>query len=613
MIKIKIYAIIILLLLTPLSVLAQESGMEVSGELATDASVITESDALEQEPAGDELEDDEIVFEDDGLISVDFQNCDINQVIKVLGDITGTVIIPHDELQGKINVVSLDKVEPEVVSHVLESVLMTKGFTLIKSGAALKVVPLPETKQTSVAVKIGVSPAGISDQDVVITQVMPVKYSSALKLKTILQPLVGKHGNIIANERTNTLIITDLSSNIRRLATIIDQMERPLPSDTQVKTFVLNYGDAEKISEILNDLSQEGRDEKYPVPEQIITDEGAPLEIYGAIGAFAEKETGSIVVTSAPINFPAIERLIKKLDVFPPQAMIEVIIMDVTLDDDFAMGIEFGDATSPTLTTKGYKTDLDFDTFNESTFHSLLGLATDAGTAGFTYRILNESETIEALAFILDSQENSKVLSTPKILASNNQESSITVGQEIPIIESSTTDLANNVTNVDYRYENIGLNMKVTPRISRDGYVNMKIHAELKDLSAQTLFGASIINTREADATIIIPDGHTVVLGGLMRDNNSVVEKKIPLLGDIPFLGVLFKKTKTSLFKTELIIFLRPHIIKNTADLEKISAEPIRKMQRIKAAQSSSDLKKAVREALGYKSKEDLKKKSKKK
>jgi|GEM_PF-610394 len=537
---------------------------------------------------------------DDELISVNFQNADINQVIQVLGDITDTVIIPPPDLTGTITISSMDRVRPEVVAPILESALMTKGYTVIRTDTALKIVPMTDTKQSNVAVKIGINPASITENDVVITQVMPLEYASALQLKTILQPLIGKHGNILSEDRTNTLIITDLASNIKRLATVIAEMERPLPSEMQVKTFVLNYADSEKVAEILKSLSSDDKNKPYPRKTQPLTD-GKSVEIYGPIQAFAEKGTSSIVVTSAPVNFPSLEQIIKDLDTFPSQAMIEVVIMDVMLDDNFKMGVELSDATTPTLTTKGIMVDGNQDNFDESIFHSLLGLATDASTAGFTYRLMNSDQTQQLLAFILKSQANSKDVSPPQILASNNQESSITVAQEIPIIQSSTTDLANNVTNVDYRYENVGLNIKVTPRISRDDYVNMKIHAEFKDIAAQKIYNASVINNRTADATVLVPNGQTVVLGGLMRDNDSVIEKKVPLLGDIPFLGVLFKSTETSTQKTELLIFLTPHIVKNPQDLKDLSAKSEQKAELIKAAATEEELKNAVQFAVDYK------------
>jgi type II secretory pathway component GspD/PulD (secretin) len=536
---------------------------------------------------------------DDNLISVNFQDADIKQVLNVIEVLTGKVIIPPDDLQGTITIESLEKVSPEVVISILESTLMVKGYTLIESDNTFKIVPLPDTKQTNVAVNVGTSPDDIKETDVVITQVMTLKYASANTLKTILQPLVGKHGNILANDSTNTLIITDLSANIKRLAKIIAEVERPQPANIQVKTFTLNYGDAEKIAKILTDLSKEKTEAPIPLPEEIQALGGKP-EIYGTVEAFSDKETSSIVVASAPINFPTIDRLIKELDVFPPQAMIEVIIMDVTLGDDFSMGIDYSDATNPTSTTEGIKFDADNSGFKESIIHSLLGLATDAATSGFTYRILNSSETIQALAFILSSQENSKVISTPKILASNNLESSITVGQEIPIVESSTTDLANNVTNVDYRYQDVGLILKVTPRISRDGYTNLKVHAQLSDLSPQTIINAPVINKREADANVIIPDGQTVVLGGLMRDNDSVVENKIPFLGDIPIFGLLFKKTETVLLKTELLIFLTPYIIKNSEDLAKVTAASHNKLISIQGVSQPEELKKTVKKVVNY-------------
>jgi len=577
----KIFLLLLLFLLVPVLCFSQE------------ADPIEEDKDTHIEDIFEEAEE----MDDDGLISVKFQDTDIKQAIEVLGDLTGTVIIPHKDLEGKVNIVSLEKVEPEVIINIIESALQVKGFTLIKSGSALKVVPLGDTTQSNVQVNIGITPGLIKDTDLVITQVMPIKYSSALKLKTVLQPLVGKHGNIIANERTNTLVITDSSSNIKRLATIIQEMEHPQPAKTQVKTYVLNYGDVTKIAKILSDLSSEEKAAFHHLLKEL--DQDTSLEIFGEIQAYTEEETNAIVVASAPVNFPAIEKIIHALDVFPPQSMIEVVIMDVTLDDDFTMGVEYSDPTTPSSTTlAGAKNFFTDDNRKFGVFHSLLGLNTDASTAGFTYRIMNSKETFSVLGFILNSVENSKVLSTPRILASNNQESSITVGQEIPIIESSTTDLTNNVTNVDFRYEDVGLNLKVTPRISHDGYVNMKIHAELKDLSAQTLFDASIINTREADANVIIPNGHTIVLGGLMRDNNSVIEKKVPLLGDIPYLGNFFKKTETSLLKTELLIFITPHIIKNTQDLVRISSSSKTKLSEMKKAQSGEELKKAVKKVM---------------
>ena len=280
--------------------------------------------------------------------------------------------------------------------------------------------------------------------------------------------------------------------------------------------------------------------------------------------------------------------------------MIEVIIMDVTLSDDLTMGVEFAHPTNSTVTTEGLKIDGGGSSDKESIFHSLLGLTEAASEKGFTYRLLNRKETLNLLAFILSSQENSKVLSTPRILASNNQESTITVGQEVPIIESSVVDLVNNVKTVNYKYEDVGLQLKVTPRISKEKIVNLVVHAELKDLSAQKIFDASIINKREADATVIIPDGYTAVLGGLMRDNNSVIENKIPILGDIPILGNLFKKTETSLLKTELLIFLTPKIIEDEKDIKMIASDFKEKLEKIKKAQTKNEMKDTVKEVVDY-------------
>jgi general secretion pathway protein D len=529
----------------------------------------------------------------DDLVSINFQDADITQVVKVLGDLTGTVILAPDELKGKITVVSLEKVRPETVVSVLESALMMRGYTVVKTDESLKIVPMPETKQTNVSVHVGTLPADIRDQDVVITQVMPLKYSSAVKIKNDLQTLIGRHGNILANERTNTLVVTDTAANIRRLATIIEHMERRLPPTLQVRTFILNYADATRIAEILTNLSKKDDTSQPPIASDEVPDALADLELYGEIQANVETETNAVIVATAPVNFPAIEQLVKKLDVFPLQAMIEAIIVDVTLDDTTTMGAEIGTPDASTSTTEGIRIHGQSDD-KYAIAHSLLGLATDASTKGFTYRLLNEKETFSILGFILKTREKSKVLSTPKVLASNNQESQITVGQEIPIIESSVTDVVNNITTVNFKYEDVGLQLKVTPRISRDNYVNMKIHAEFKDLSPKTLFDASIINKREADATVIVPDGYTVVLGGLMRDNDAVVEDKVPLLGDIPLLGHLFKKTRDTTVKSELLIFLTPRVIRDKSDLERITTVSRQRVEVLNQARTKKEIRKAI-------------------
>jgi general secretion pathway protein D len=549
-----------------------------------------------------QAEQDHALDANDNLISLSFQDADINQAIKVLGDLTGTVIIPHEELKGTVSILSMEKVKPETVINVLESALMIRGFTLVKSGDALKVIPISDVKQTNVEVQVGNLPETIKDQDLVITQVLHLQYASAIKVKNDLQSLIGKHGNIVANERTNTIVVTDTSSNIKRLATIIRQLDKPLSAKLQVRTFTVNYGDAKKIAAILNDLSKEEKDTRYP--EEVEFKFGdMPLEIFGEIEAYAEEETNSIVVATSPVNFQAIEKLIMKLDVFPPQAMIEVVLMDVTLSDDLTMGVEYASATNPTVTTEGIKTGKN----DQNIFHSLLNLSTAASTQGFTYRILNQSERTNLLAYILKTQENTKVLSTPRILASNNQESSITVGQEIPIIESSVTDLVNNVTTVNFKYQDVGLGLQVTPRISQDGYVNLKVHAELKDLSAQTLFDASIINKREADATVMVPDGHTVVLGGLMRDNDSIIENKVPFFGDIPVLGHFFKKSEKKLLKTELLVFLTPQIIKSIEDLEEMTKTSKAKLDILRRVENNQQLKNAVKTTVDPKAEKNKK------
>jgi len=176
-----------------------------------------------------------------------------------------------------------------------------------------------------------------------------------------------------------------------------------------------------------------------------------------------------------------------------------------------------------------------------------------------------------------------EVLSRPAILARNSQQANITVGQQVPLITSTRFDTFGNQIN-SFRYQDIGIILQVTPFITSDGQIEMILAPQISSLSDQTIpissggtngapIGAPIINIRSADTVVVTPDGQTVVIGGMMQNQKTQTESKIPLLGDIPLLGNLFKRKLKQDVKTELLIFLTPHIVAEPAQLAGMSAK----------------------------------------
>ncbi len=267
-----------------------------------------------------------------------------------------------------------------------------------------------------------------------------------------------------------------------------------------------------------------------------------------------DPETGSLIVIADEETNAKIAEIIKQLDRPAPQVLINVVFLEVTHSADLDLGVE-GEIT------------LDSDDVTDiDTLSSVFG----APTEGAFVKILEHdwSATLHALG--KDAQL--EVLSRPSVLARNNTESLIVVGQEVPFITNSRITSEGDTLNT-VEYEDIGIILRVTPYITPDGLVEMHVLPEISTMTGDSVpisenVSAPVFAKRSAETHVIIPDGKTVAIGGLMQDNNTESVSKIPILGDIPLIGALFRRTKTEKAKTELIIFLTPYVVNSTDLLE---------------------------------------------
>ena len=268
-----------------------------------------------------------------------------------------------------------------------------------------------------------------------------------------------------------------------------------------------------------------------------------------------DAETDSIIIITDEETNSQIGRVIETLDRPVPQVLIKVLFLEITHTDALDLGVE------------GSYDDRDGSGENDQ---FLTDFGIDAASQGGFYRILNQklNVTLRALA----QQGKLEVLSRPSVLARNNETATITIGQEVPFIRNSRiTDEGQTINTVEY--EDIGIILEVTPHITSDRLVEMEVLPEISTLTAETVaisdtIDAPVIAKRSAQTRVVVGDGKTVVIGGLMEDNETEAVRKVPFLGDIPYLGVLFRRTITSKAKTELLIFLTPHVIETVRELD---------------------------------------------
>lgn len=289
-------------------------------------------------------------------------------------------------------------------------------------------------------------------------------------------------------------------------------------------------------------------------------------DLSGQVTVIPDTNTNSLIIVAPPDYVPAIRKILANLDQIPKQVVIETEIIEANLTDGDQFGIEwkfaqqkvFGDNSKSGLFSQGFGL--------QSAVPALTGLS---------YTL--SGGDLSAFINFLQTQTKFEVLATPRIFTSNNMQAQINISQRIPYITSTLTN-TNGTQTFNYAFQNVGTVLTVTPRITANNYVTMDIVQTADDLQGYTNFNAPIVNQRQANTTVSVQDGRTVLIGGIIQDQVTSTVNKLPLLGDIPILGNLFKSTNKSHQRTELLVLMTPHIISSSADAEKLKDDTVKQL-----------------------------------
>lgn len=280
-------------------------------------------------------------------------------------------------------------------------------------------------------------------------------------------------------------------------------------------------------------------------------------DLTGQVTAIADPDINSVIIVTQPDNVGLIKDMLEQIDQLPEQVMIQTVIVEATLDKARQFGLEWQYATSKNGVTN---------------------------TAGQTYGLQNAQPPLQGFSYsltggdltaffnMLQTDTKFQVLSTPRIYTSNNMEAQINISQSIPYIVS-TYENSNGTISYNYSSTDVGIVLTVTPHITSNGYVSLDVDQTANDLQGYTTFNAPIVNQREAETTVSVKDGQTIILGGMIRNQVTSTVNKVPLLGDIPILGELFKSRSDDHNKTELLVFLTPRVVRDPAEARKLNEE----------------------------------------
>lgn len=297
------------------------------------------------------------------------------------------------------------------------------------------------------------------------------------------------------------------------------------------------------------------------------------------ITVIPDQNTNSIIVVGSPDSADLIRQLVSQLDRIPEQVMIETIIVEASLDATQKLGIEWN------LTKKGL---IGGGSENNVVTSGFGNQGSTGQPQGMRWTISGKDYGVFMNALQSDTKFN--VLSTPRIFTSNNVQAEINISQRIPYVISQRTDANGNIT-YNYDFQDVGIVLTVTPRITAGGVVTMDVTQTANDLQGFTTFNAPIVNQRQAETTVSAKDGETIILGGIIRNSVTTTTNKIPLLGDLPVLGNLFKSTNKTNNKTELMVFLTPRIVRDPAETKNLTQGQFKEL----SPQSQGEMKKAGR------------------
>jgi general secretion pathway protein D len=428
------------------------------------------------------------------------------------------------------------------------------------------------------------------------TEIIRLRYGVAEDVVSMLNTLeksrqgegadADKEAVLVADKRTNSVVVTADELSVDRIRKLVTYLDTPLEQSGNVRVIYLEYADATTTAEVLTRVMQNisrleegGSNKRAGSGESTIE---------------ADEGTNSLIITADTDEMAALEAVIARLDIRRAQVLIEAIIVEMTITEGQELGLQWLFANDNGVFGSNVTTDearrqsaanlagalIPSDGSEDiGTREVAASLATIPGTT-LGWGVVDESLTMAVILNALESQGNSNILSTPSLLTLDNEEAYITVGSEVPFVTGSYTNtgVGNGASNPFQTIErqSVGVTLKVTPQINDGNAVVLDIVQEVSTLAPSLIASDLITNERKIETMVLANDGNIVVLGGLVSDEVKDNSEGVPLLSSIPLLGRLFRTDSVEVTKQNLLVFIRPTIIRDDEDLAGATAEKYR-------------------------------------
>ena len=538
-----------------------------------------------------------------GQFSFNFDDADVFSVIQtIFGDVLRVNYVVDPKVKGRVTFRSVAPVPKEDVLPLMEVILRLNGIAVVEESGLFRIVPVADLAREPSPVGFGRDPQKVILTGKALLQVIPINYMASTEVVKLVNPFLSTNAIVVDVPKINTIIVVDTDANVKRILSLVDIFDSEQQKKKRPQVFVcaVQNGKSKDITALLQQIFLGAR---APTPAQTsVTTAGttsqppnqAPAPVASPVQApqplmagtpgasvliapevtriFSNDVTNSIMVLAIPEDYEVIRETIKKIDIVPRQVIIEGLIAQVNLTDNLSLGVSWA-----------FKTSIgSLDALISSGGGQLANItdATKPSGTGFTFIGTDDRGQVRALVTALATESRGKVLAAPHILVSDNREARIQVGQSVPLVTAQTYGAVGVAPQQVVEYKDIGIILKVKPQVNEGGLVSMELHQEVSTFTTQTLFTDStqiIINKAEATSNLVVQDGQTIVIGGLIREDTSKSVTGIPYLSKIPILGYFFGGREKDVSRTEIIMLLTPHVLRNQKEAKDATSDLVDK------------------------------------
>jgi len=615
------------------------------------------------------------------LVTLNFVNADIETVIRAIGEMTGRNFIIDPRVKGTMNIISAEPVSRDLAYQIMLSSLRLQGFSAVEGKGVVKILPESDAKLHA---HYGKNLSG--DRDRLITQVFKLKHSNATQLMPVIRPIVSPNNAVSVFPQANALVVTDYADNLRRIESIIANidhspgsktavisllhasslelattlskllqdsaadgaktivsadaranvllvrtdtpgrlaqvkslvklLDQPSQSGANVRVVYLKNANAERVAQTLRALlsssaaplsaqlrtalpsspSAAGVDKNQAEPAATnLTAEPVAEGGYAANLVQADTSNNALIINLPDSMFRNLRQVIDQLDRRRAQVYVETLVMEVSAKRLQEMGVQwqslaglgqdgahvvgntsFSSHNTPGILNAAKNSNGGFSTFSSNGLN--IGISRGVLNIPGVGQVLN----LGMLARALENEAQGNVLSNPTLMATDNEKARIEVGQEIPIQTGQYTNAGGGGGGSTvqpfstYERKKIGFKLEIVPQISEGGSIRMKILQEASSLDPSSVLTLPTTNVRVVETSVTVDDGGMIAIGGLIQETLSDNQEKVPLLGDIPLLGWLFKYQHKQRKKTNLLVFLKPTIVRDDLGARAIAEDRYR-------------------------------------